>query len=79
MKDRCQLWPYGEIATRWILKKNGFHVDDFEVVYQLTEKESMFFAFNQRTPDSVVVPLQKAFDELKAEGVVDKIISTYLR
>jgi len=79
LKDRCQLWPYGEIATKWILKKNGFNVDDFEVVYQLTEKESMFFAFNQRTPDSVVVPLQKAFDELKAEGVVDKIISTYLR
>jgi len=78
LKDRCQLWPYGEIATKWILKKNGFNVDDFEVVYQLTEQESLFYAFNKRTPDSVVVPLQKAFDELKAEGVVDQIISKYL-
>jgi len=79
LKDRCQLWPYGEIATKWILKKNGFNADDFEVVYQLTDKDSMYFAFNKRTPDSVIVPLQKAFDELKAQGVVDKIISKYLK
>ena len=78
-KDRCDLWAYGVIAGQWVLKKNNFNTDDYEVVYNLTKKQSLYYAFNKRTPDSVVLPLQKAFDELKAAGVVDQIIAGYLK
>jgi len=77
--DRCSLWAYGRIAGQWALKKNNFNPDDFEIVYNLTKKQYLYYAFNKRTPDSVVVPLQKAFDELKADGIVDQLISKYLK
>jgi ABC-type amino acid transport substrate-binding protein len=78
-KDRCTLWAYGIVAGQWVLKKNNFKTEDYEIVYNLTKKQYLYYAFNKRTPDSVVKPLQKAFDELKAEGVVDQIISQYLK
>jgi len=79
LKDRCQLWSYGNIAAQWMIIKNGFKPGDFEVVYPLTEVQYTYYAFNKNTPDSVVVPLQKAFDELNTEGVVDQLISKYLK
>jgi polar amino acid transport system substrate-binding protein len=79
LSDRCSLWAYGSIAGQWVLKKNNYNPDDFEIVYNLTQKQYLYYAFNSQTPDSVVIPLQKAFDKLKANGVVDKKISKYLK
>jgi polar amino acid transport system substrate-binding protein len=79
LTDRCTLWAYGKIAGQWALKINNYNTDDFEIVYNLTKKQYLYYAFNKRTPDSVIVPLQKAFDELKEAGVVDQLISKYLK
>jgi len=79
LSDRCALWAYGRISGKWVLKQNNYNPDDFEIVYNLTKKQYLYYAFNKRTPDSVVIPLQKAFDTLKAAGVVDQIISKYLK
>jgi len=79
LKDRCSLWAYGKIAGQWVLSKNDFNTDEFEIVHQLSENQFLYYAFNKQTPDSVIEPLQKSFDELKAEGVVDQIISKYLK
>ncbi|MBF0450863.1 MAG: ABC transporter substrate-binding protein [Candidatus Magnetomorum sp.] len=79
LKGRADLWAYGRNAGQWGIKTNGFNPSEFEIVYQLTADQYMFYAFNKETPDSVVIPLQKAFDELKADGTVDQIISKYLK
>jgi polar amino acid transport system substrate-binding protein len=79
LTDRCALWAYGRISGKWVLKKNDYDPGDFEIVYNLSKKQFLYYAFNKRTPASVIVPLQKAFDALKTEGVVDKIISKYLK
>jgi len=79
LSNRCELWAYGRIAGQWVLKINNYKSDDFEIVYNLTENQYLYYAFNQRTPDSVVIPLQKTFDTLKETGIVDQIISKYLK
>ena len=38
----------------------------------------LFLALNKEVPDEVVAKLQKALDQLRAEGVVDKIRAKYL-
>jgi len=77
--DRCSLWAFGRIAGQWIIKINNYNTDDFEIVKSLSEKRFMYYAFNKNTPDSVILPLQTAFDELKAAGVVDQLVSKYLK
>jgi len=79
LTDRCTLWAYGRVAGQWALKINDYNTDVFEIVYNLTEKQYLYYAFNKRTPDSVIVPLQKAFDDLKEAGLVDQLISKYLK
>jgi polar amino acid transport system substrate-binding protein len=79
LSDRCSLWAYGRIAGQWVLKQNNYNPEDFEIVFNLSEKQYLYYAFNKNTPDSVVIPLQNAFDKLKADGVVDQIISKYLK
>jgi len=79
VSDRCHIWAYGKIASQWLIKQHNYNPDDFETVYSMTEKKYMYYAFNKNTPDSVILPLQKAFDELKKEGIVDQITARYLK
>lgn len=38
----------------------------------------LYLALNKEVPDAVVAKLQKALNELRAEGVVEKIVAKYL-
>ena len=38
----------------------------------------LFLALNKDTPDEVVQRLQKALDEMRAEGFVDEMLNNYL-
>ncbi len=57
-------------------RKAGINPGIFESVIIL-EKKSIYYAFHKDTADSVILTFQKAFDELKSEGVRDEILKRY--
>lgn len=66
VKDRIDLWAYEENVAKWWLKKGGYNVDQFEVVYVLREGE-LYFAFNLDVDRRLVSQLQKGVDALKKQ------------
>jgi polar amino acid transport system substrate-binding protein len=75
--ERFDLWAYGETTAFWNLMESGFSSSDFEVVYRL-KKTDVFYALNRKTDDRIVIQLQKALDELRTTGELNKIIQKYL-
>ena len=75
--NRINLLAYGQIATRWFFKDQGYDPDDFEEVFFL-QKSDYYYAFNKNTDDKIVNQLQAAFDQVKESGRLEEIIRDYL-
>lgn len=75
---RIDLWGYGEDIAKWELKSNGFDPNDYETVYIMKTKD-FYYAFNLKTPQSLINILQKALDQIKEEGDYQKILDTYIK
>ena len=76
--DRVDLIGYTEIALKWVIKKNKYNLDDYEIVFNLTkEPSSLYFAFNKDTSDEIIEKFQNVLDEVKKEGTYDNIILKY--
>ena len=58
------------------VKRSGGNSSEYEVVYSL-RKGHMGYAFHQAVDPEVLAPLQQTIDELRAEGVIDRIIQSY--
>lgn len=58
------------------VKRSGGKSSDYEIVYSL-RKGHMGYAFHKAVDPRVLAPLQQTLDELRAEGVIDKIIQSY--
>lgn len=58
--------------------KEGIDPELFEKVFKLTTV-GMYYAFNKDTPDIVIKKFQGALDQIKAEGIIDKIFKDYQR
>jgi len=71
---------YGYPEMDWIIKENGHDITEYEIVFEITKEEkNLYFAFNKDTSDEIIGKFQKALDEVKKEGLYDKIISKYLK
>ena len=75
-RDKIDLFSYEVKVAKYSADLNGFDSDDYEVVYILTNAEQ-YFAFNRLTPDTTIQKWQKALDEIKSNGIYDKIINKY--
>ncbi|HCY85728.1 MAG TPA: hypothetical protein DHV36_11390 [Desulfobacteraceae bacterium] len=71
------LFAYDKNVTGWLIKEEGLDPEDFESVFLLAKGEH-YFGFNRQTPDALVQAMQKTLDEIKAEGLFHKIITTYM-
>ena len=69
------LWATGDPAGRYLAKQEG--VTGLKTVLRFDSAE-LFLALNPDTPDEVVERLQKALDELRKEGFIDKVQQSYL-
>jgi len=78
INDRVDAIAYGDDIARWHLKNMGENTTDFEVAYTLKEGE-MGYAFHKETDPAILQKLQKALDELKADGTVERIAARYLK
>ena len=72
---QIDLWATGDPAGRFLARQVG--ISGFKTVLRFNQAQ-LYLALNKEVPDEVVVRLQKALDQLRAEGVVDKISDKYL-
>ena len=72
---KIDLWATGDPAGRFLARQVG--ISGFKTVLRFHQAE-LYLALNKEVPDAVVAKLQDALDELRAEGVVEKIRAKYL-
>lgn len=75
MSGKIDLWATTDPVGRYIAKQEG--ASGLQVALRFNSAE-LYLALNKETPDEVVERLQKALDELRAEGFVDEITNSYL-
>lgn len=69
------LWASGDPAGRYLAKQVG--VGGLKTVLRFNS-DQLYLALNKETPDEVVQKLQKALDQMRAEGYVDDVLKNYL-
>ncbi|HLD65968.1 MAG TPA: ABC transporter substrate-binding protein [Pseudomonas sp.] len=72
---KIDLWATTDPVGRYLAKQEG--VTGLTTVLRFKDAE-LYLALNKDTPDEVVERLQKALDELRAEGFIEEITSNYL-
>lgn len=75
ISGKIDLWATTDPVGRYLAKQEG--VSGLTTVLRFNETQ-VYLAMNKDTPDEVVERLQKALDELRAEGFVDDMTSNYL-
>jgi polar amino acid transport system substrate-binding protein len=74
-KGLIDLWATDDPAGRYMARQEG--ITGLRVVLKMNQAE-LYLALNKDTPDEVVQRLQKALDELRSEGFVEEMTSSYL-
>ena len=72
---QIDLWATGAPAGQFLARQVG--ISGFKTVLRFHQAE-LFLALNKDVPDELVNKLQKALDQLRAEGVLQKISAKYL-
>lgn len=76
-------WAYTDVTGLWEIQEAGQNASNYEAVYTLSQGTG-YYAFNNKTPDSVVQSFQQALDSVKSSrdaiGVSDyeKILIKYI-
>ncbi len=58
------------------MELTGFDKGRFEVVYEI-DSSDVSIAFHRATPIWIIEKFQKALDDIKAEGLYDRILLEY--
>jgi polar amino acid transport system substrate-binding protein len=69
------LWATTDPVGRYLAKQEG--VSGLQTVLRFNEAQ-LYLAINKDTPDEVVAKLQKALDEMRADGFVEQATNNYL-
>jgi polar amino acid transport system substrate-binding protein len=72
---KIDLWATTDPVGRYLAKQDG--VSGLTTVLRFNEAE-LYLALNKDTPDEVIERLQKALDELRAEGFIEEMTNNYL-
>jgi len=75
-RNRFDLLSYEAGVVAWEMKKLGFNIKDYEIVFHLSQTQQ-YFAFHKDTPNSIINALQKTLDKLKKEGHHQRILNKY--
>ena len=75
MSGKIDLWATTDPVGRYLAKQED--VTGLNTVLRFRDAE-LYLALNKDTPDEVVQRLQKALDELRAEGFIDEMTNNYL-
>lgn len=72
---QIDLWATGAPAGQFLARQVG--ISGFKTVLRFHQAE-LYLALNKDVPDELVSKLQKALDQLRAEGMLQKISAKYL-
>ena len=72
IRGRIDLWVYKQPGLKTICDLVGIDINELEQVFSLREFD-ISIAFSKRTPDSIVLRWQKAFNAMSADGTIEKI------
>ncbi|MBT3766852.1 MAG: transporter substrate-binding domain-containing protein [Rhodospirillaceae bacterium] len=75
---RIDAVAYSVDVFNYTVKKSGGDPKDYESIHVLNTSH-MGYAFHKSTDAAILAPLQKALDELRVTGVIDKIIFSYMK
>jgi polar amino acid transport system substrate-binding protein len=75
LEGQIDLWATGDPAGRYLARQEG--ITGLKTVLRFNSAE-LFLALNKDVPDAVVAKLQAALDQMRSEGLVDKILGRYL-
>ena len=75
LDGQIDLWATGDPAGRYLARQEG--ISRLKTVLRFNSAE-LFLALNKETPPEVVERLQRALDDMRREGVVDRVFAKYL-
>lgn len=75
MAGQIDLWATGDPAGRYLARQEG--VSGLKTVLRFNSAQ-LYLALNKEVPDGVVQKLQSELDKMRAEGIVDSILNSYL-
>jgi len=75
MAGQIDLWATGDPAGRYLARQEG--VSGLKTVLRFNSAQ-LYLALNREVPDEVVQKLQSELDKMRAEGIVDSILNSYL-
>lgn len=74
LNGQIDLWATSDPAGPYLARLEG--AKGFKTVLRFNSAD-LYLALNKATPDAVVVRLQQALDQIRAEGVVDRAVARY--
>lgn len=77
LSGRVDLWLYSNLGVRSIAKRIGIDPDEVELVLPFKDNDA-YIAISRGTPQAVVDQWQAALDNMKREGVFEKISKQWL-
>ena len=75
LDGQIDLWATGDPAGRYLARQVG--VTGLKTVLRFNSAQ-LYLALNKEVPDDVVAKLQAALDQLRRDGLIDKIMAKYL-
>ncbi|KAB0547935.1 ABC transporter substrate-binding protein [Pseudomonas argentinensis] len=75
MAGQIDLWATGDPAGRYLARQEG--VSGLKTILRFNSAQ-LYLALNKDVPDEVVQKLQSELDKMRAEGIVDSILNSYL-
>lgn len=75
MVGQIDLWATGDPAGRYLARQEG--VSGLKTVLRFNSAQ-LYLALNKEVPDEMVQKLQSELDKMRAEGIVDSILNSYL-
>ena len=73
---RVDAVAYAVDVFNWATKKSGDDPSLYEEI-KVLKNGQLGYAFHKSTDQEILIPLQKAVDELRADGTIEKIINSY--
>lgn len=79
LAGRVDLVSYIPIEAAYRLKQLGEDYGKLNKLFLISGEYQYYLAFSKEVPDDLIIQFQKAYDELKKNGLYDQILEKYLK
>jgi len=79
LAGRIDLVSYIPLEAAYRLRKLGKSYDLIEKLFLMSGEYKYYLAFSHGTDDEIVAQFQKAFDDMKHDGLYNKILKKYMK